>query len=334
MNDGDDIVAVLRSLGMAPDGVSPLLTRLPGGVSSDVYHVDLPSGSVCVKKVLAKLNVSSDWRAPVERVHSEVAWFRFAGRIAPGNVPTVLAEDRASHLFVMNYFDSATHPCWKNLLRDGVVDPAFAAKVGETIARIHGASAGSDTVRNEFATYDFFMALRIDPYLLTAAKAHPDREARIREIASNLANARIALMHGDLSPKNILAGSDGPIILDAETACYGDPAFDLAFCLNHLLLKCVWKPAHIRDYCASFDSLRGAYLARVDWEDAFMLERRASALLAALLLARIDGKSPVEYLTTPRDLDFVRAAARDYLVRPELTLEGIRQDWEARALAR
>src|SRR6202050_1993271 len=109
------------------------------------------------------------------------------------------------------------------------------------------------------------LALRIDPYLLTAAKAHPDRAEHIREIAGELAGARIALMHGDLSPKNILVGPDGPIILDAETACYGDPAFDLAFCLNHLLLKCVWKPAQTRAYCASFAVLRDAYLSKVDW---------------------------------------------------------------------
>jgi aminoglycoside phosphotransferase (APT) family kinase protein len=334
MSEVDDIVAALRRLGIVPDGVSPPLTRLPGGVSSDVYRLDLPTGPVCVKKVLAKLNVTADWRAPVERVHSEAAWFRFADQIMPGHVPTVSAEDRDSHLFVMNYFDPATHPCWKNLLRDGIVDPAIAANVGEIIARIHRASAGSNIVQDQFATQDFFMALRIDPYLLTAANAHADRAARIRGIARELGRARIALMHGDLSPKNILVGPGGPVILDAETACYGDPAFDLAFCLNHLLLKCIWKPAHTKDYCASFAALRDAYLGGVDWEDPQKLERRASALLAALLLARIDGKSPVEYLTASRDLDFVRAAARDYLVQPELTLDAIRQDWERRALAR
>src|ERR1700733_1319174 len=100
MNVGDDIVAVLRSLGMVPDGASPPLTRLPGGGSSDVYRVDLPTGAVCVKKVLAKLNVSADWRAPVERVHSEAAWFRFAGGIVPGHVPTVLGQDSPLPPFV------------------------------------------------------------------------------------------------------------------------------------------------------------------------------------------------------------------------------------------
>ncbi len=53
--------------------------------------------------------------------------------------------------------------------------------------------------------------------------------------------AKIALVHGDVSPKKVPAGPRGPVFLDAECAWYGDPAFDLAFCLNHLLLKCLWN---------------------------------------------------------------------------------------------
>src|SRR5690606_32164072 len=112
--------------------------------------------------------------------------------------------------------------------------------------------------------------------------------------ANGIAKARIALMQGDISPKNILMRDSGPVFLDAETACYGDPVFDLSFCLNHLLLKCVWHPEHRQGYLDSFRALKNAYLARTDWEDRDGLEGRAAQLLAALLLARIDGKSPVE----------------------------------------
>jgi aminoglycoside phosphotransferase (APT) family kinase protein len=296
--------------------------------------VDFPSGPVCVKQALARLKVEADWRAPVERVHNEAAWLRIAAGVAPANVPRVLAEDRSGHLFVMTYFEAASYPCWKTLLRDGTINPGFAASVGAIAARIHRASANSKAIAATFATGDLFMALRIEPYLLHTAKAHPDRAERIETIARNLGQARIALMHGDLSPKNILAGPTGPVLLDAETACYGDPAFDLAFCLNHLLLKCVWRPAHTPAYCASFEALRGAYLAGVDWEDAKSLDTRTAALLSALMLARIDGKSPVEYLTTDADRGFVRAAACEYLLHPELTLDELRQDWETRMLAR
>jgi aminoglycoside phosphotransferase (APT) family kinase protein len=328
------ILEELRALGIVRSGETPKIELLLGGVSSHVYRVDRSSGPVCVKETLPRLNVKADWRAPVERVHNEAQWFRFATGIVPGCAPTVLAEDRERHLFVMNYFEPATYPCWKNQLRDGEIDISFATRVGALMARIHSASAGSETIEREFDYGDFFMALRLEPYLLYTAKAHPDLAPRIEAISAGIGRSRIALMHGDFSPKNILAGPNGPVILDAETACYGDPAFDLAFCLNHLLLKCVWHPAHAAKYCASFRALRDTYFAGVNWENPLALDMRAAAILSALLLARIDGKSPVEYLTSTADQEFVRSAARAYLTQREWTLERVLRDWETLLAAR
>jgi aminoglycoside phosphotransferase (APT) family kinase protein len=334
MSETADILQALRSLGMLNADVNPTITHLPGGVSSDVFRVDLPSGPVCVKQALARLKVAADWRAPVERVHNEAAWLRFARAIVPENVPQVLAEDRTAHLFVMTYFDPSHFPCWKTLLRDETVDVAFAASVGKVAAQIHRASAHSKAAGQAFATGDLFMALRIDPYLHRAAEANPRCAGSIKKIANDLGAARVALMHGDLSPKNILAGPKGPILLDAETACYGDPAFDLAFCLNHLLLKCIWRPAHTRAYCASFAAFKDAYFGIADWEDRESLDRRAAKLLAALLLARVDGKSPVEYIISDDDRSFVRTAACEYLLGSDATLTTTSRDWESRIGAR
>ena len=113
-------------------------------------------------------------------------------------------------------------------------------------------------------------------------------------------------MHGDVSPKNILVGPEGPVFLDAECAWYGDPAFDLAFCLNHLLLKCVWVPAAKEKLLQCFSALSSSYLQRFSPEN---LEKRTASLLPALLLARVDGKSPVEYLDEAQR-SFVRERAR------------------------
>jgi 5-methylthioribose kinase len=330
MDKTADILQALRSLEMLSADANPTITHLPGGVSGNVFRVDLPCGPVCVKQALARLKVVADWRAPIERVHNEAAWLRFAGGIAAENVPQVLAEDRTAHLFVMTYFEPVHFPCWKALLRDGTVDVQFAASVGKVAAQIHRASAHSKVVESAFATCDLFMALRIDPYLHRAAEANPRYADSIKRIANDLGAARVALMHGDLSPKNILAGPKGPILLDAETACYGDPAFDLAFCLTHLLLKCVWRPVHAQAYCESFAALKDAYLAVADWEDIESLDKRAAKLVAALLLARVDGKSPVEYLTSDSDRDFVRMTACEYLLRSDFTLATVRRDWEAR----
>jgi hypothetical protein len=114
--------------------------------------------------------------------------------------------------------------------------------------------------------------------------------------------------------------------LDAECAWYGDPAFDLAFCLNHLLLKCLWTPGASVDFLRCFDALCRAYLEGVAWEPAGVLEARAAALLPALFLARVDGKSPVEYLTAA-DQDLVRRVARSLIQTGSERLETIRQTW-------
>lgn len=290
--------------------------KLGGGVSCDVLVVEAGGRAFCVKRALARLRVEADWHAPVERAEAEVAWFRLVAGIDPALVPQVLAEDRAWHVFAMHYLPPETHPLWKAQLAAGQVDPDFAAQVGAALARIHGATACIGDIAAQFANHEQFFALRLEPYLLFTAARHEDVGPRIRELAQSIAASRIALMHGDVSPKNILRGPEGPVFLDAETACIGDPAFDLAFCLNHLLLKCVWHPEHSGACLESFARLKDAYLSRVDWELRGDVERRTAALLPALLLARIDGKSPVEYLTTERDKDFVRSTAK-YLFRQD-----------------
>jgi aminoglycoside phosphotransferase (APT) family kinase protein len=137
----------------------------------------------------------------------------------------------------------------------------------------------------------------------------------------------VALVHGDVSPKNILIGASGPVFLDAECAWWGDPAFDIAFCLNHLLLKCLWTPAATPAFLASFDALADAYLSAVDWEPPGALEQRAAALLPGLFLARVDGKSPVEYITEERQREQVRLAARELLAHPVDSLRSVRARW-------
>src|SRR5439155_24559038 len=109
-------------------------------------------------------------------------------------------------------------------------------------------------------------------------------------------------------------------LLDAECAWFGEPAFDVAFCLTHLLLKSVWKPAHTTAYLACYHAFAARYRAGVDWDDPAAVEGRAAALLPGLLLARIDGKSPVEYITAEDDRQRVRRVTLALLRRPAATL--------------
>jgi aminoglycoside phosphotransferase (APT) family kinase protein len=300
---------------------APHAEALSGGVSSDIWRVDLARGPVCVKRALPRLRVAQLWEAPVERNRYEYEWFQVAGAAVPEAVPRTLA--RGEGAFAMEYLDPARHPVWKGLLAAGSADSAFAAKVGAALARIHAGTTGVATL---FPTDAIFHAIRLEPYLLATAARHPMVQDRLEALARTTAETKACLVHGDVSPKNILAGPRGPVFLDAECAWYGDPAFDLAFCLNHLLLKCLWVPQAKEDFLRCFDALSAAYLE----QSAFPgVEARTAALLPALLLARVDGKSPVEYLTEEAQKHHVRTMASRLLVSPVATLPEISKAWRA-----
>jgi aminoglycoside phosphotransferase (APT) family kinase protein len=324
----EEIQAGLIRMGLLAAGTTVAGAPLTGGVSSDIWRIDLPGRTICVKRALPKLRVAADWRAPVSRNAYEAAWMRRAAVAVPGCAPALLGQDESSGCLAMEYLPPEHYPLWKALLRDGVADPAFAAATGATLGRIHAATSADPAVPAAFPTDAIFHDIRLEPYLVASGRAHPDLAAPLAELVATTQANRRALVHGDVSPKNILVGPSGPVFLDAECAWWGDPAFDLAFCLNHLLLKCLWTPAARAGFLACFEALAGQYLARVDWEPPPHLERRAARLLPGLLLARVDGKSPAEYLTADAQKAHVRRAGRALLMQPVERLSEIRRAWQ------
>ena len=320
-------VQALRDLGLAGDEA---LSGQPltGGVSSDIWRIDTARGTVCAKRALPKLRVAADWHAPIERNRYEARWMQVAQVAQPGCTPQLLGQHPGLGVLVMQWLPPAEHRLWKALLHAGQADTGTAQAVGRTLARVHAhAAARSAELAPLFDSETIFFDIRLEPYLLATAQRHPDLAGALQAlVAQTQANAH-TLVHGDVSPKNILVGPSGPVLLDAECACWGDPAFDLAFCLNHLLLKGLWTPASRHDFLAAFAALADAYLAGVDWEPRTALEQRAAALLPGLLLARVDGKSPVEYLVAEAARDTVRRVARPLLQRPPARLADISAAW-------
>jgi len=309
--------ALVVTLGLASEAGIAAVTPLSGGVSSDIARVDLPGRAVCVKFALPKLRVAAEWRAPVRRNAAEYAWLEVAGHLAPGAAPALLGRDPAAGGFAMALVAA---PVWKEALLGGAPAEPAAASLGAVLGRIHAGSAAPGFEAARFANQDDFHALRIEPYLLHTARAHPDRAERLEGLAGALYAARAVLIHGDVSPKNILLAGAGPCLLDAECATMGDPAFDLAFCLNHLVLKAVHMPHLAGERLAAARAMWRAYAPHVAWEAPEAVDARTGALLPALMLARVDGKSPVEYLSAS-GRGRVRALARAMLATPPQSLE-------------
>ncbi|MBK5305448.1 MAG: aminoglycoside phosphotransferase family protein [Frankiaceae bacterium] len=271
-------------------------TPLPGGVSSDIYLVEGSGGRVAAKRALAQLKVAAVWHAPRERSASEAGWLEVVGGLAPGFCPRPLGYTPDPGWLLMEYLDPVTHPVWKHHLLAGRVEPAVARELARRLGRVHRVTAGQPQLAQRFATDALFDALRLDPYLRALLPEHPVVADRIEAIIDRTAGTRIALVHGDVSPKNILLAPSGPVLLDAECAWWGDPAFDVAFLLTHLVSKTAHLPARHVELATAIEGFVADYTEHVDWEPVKKLLGRVSDLLPALVLARIDGKSPLEYL--------------------------------------
>jgi len=319
-------IASLRAAQLIDD--SAAFARLTGGISSDIWKVTTADHSFCVKRALPQLAVEVEWQVPVERNRFEVDWYRIADELVPGAAPRVLAHDEKAMLFAMEFLDPSEFKLYKDELRDGHADPGIAAEVGRRLACIHAGTAGRVDLKEIFPRNDIFHAIRLEPYLEATAGPHPDLHDVLYALSERTHVTRLAMIHGDVSPKNILIGPDGPVFLDAECACIGDPAFDLAFCLNHFLLKCLWTPAGRPAFLDCFEAMTEAYLAGVDWEPPDEMESRTASLLPGLFLARVDGKSPVEYITEDEEREQVRRVGRALLQTPPARLADIRLAWD------
>lgn len=322
------LLPALQRMGLLLPNQAATFIPLTGGVSSLIVKVQTETDCFCVKRALPQLKVSALWEAPVKRNRDEVRWLKFAHQVAPNAVPEILGEDEQDCVFAMTYLPANEYPVWKQQLLTGYIHPHTASSVAALLVSLHAASAADAKLCRSFDHDDDFVAIRLSPYFLHTAGKHPAVADTLHALVQQTLAHKTVLVHGDVSPKNILVGPLGPVLLDAECACFGDPAFDLAFVLTHLMLKCVWRPVDTASYLTSFDNLSGTYLRGVSWESPDLLQARTCLLLAGMLLARIDGKSPVEYLTDSTQQQFVREHSLRWLQHPPKRLAEMRNLWK------
>ncbi|MEX0346383.1 MAG: phosphotransferase family protein [Rhizobiaceae bacterium] len=291
--------ALISELGLGSAGDITEVRPLTGGVASDIAVVNLGDRTVCMKFALPKLKVAADWQAPVHRNAAEYAWLQVASKIAPDSAIELYGRSEALHGFAMEFLGGADIYLWKTRLLHEAPDLGEAEKVAGLLGKIHAASAQDGFDAGPFQNRDDFHALRIEPYLSYTAQIYPDLAPVIKPLEDMLYTNQRVLVHGDASPKNIMFRGSAPIVLDAECATMGDASFDPAFCMNHLVLKAVHLPSSRTRLLRDVEKFWHTYALLVTWESRDELEARICALLPVLMLARVDGKSPVEYLTEP-----------------------------------
>ena len=316
----DNCAGYLASRGEAnPRRLS--IRELGGGVSNKIFLIDNGGQRFILKQALGRLQVVDDWRADRSRVFREARALQDAARFLPaGAVPQVLWIDEPNFLFAMTAADPAARN-WKSQLLEGEIDPGVAATAGVLLGLWIRHTWQQREFEDRYGDQTAFDELRIDPYYRTIARRCPQVAAPVARLIAESAARRVSLVHGDWSPKNFLVTSDGVMVIDFEVVHYGDPAFDAAFCINHFLLKCFRRPQWTARYLE---------LARVFWTWLVglvppaaleFLESATAQHLGCLLLARIDGKSPAEYITEKPLKDAVRRVAIQMILERPETLE-------------
>jgi tRNA A-37 threonylcarbamoyl transferase component Bud32 len=278
----------------------PSIQNLPGGVSNRTVLVARQTGEAWViKQALAKLRVKVDWFSDPSRIHREALGLTWLPRFLPaGTIPPFVFEDEANHIVAM---EAVPPPIvnWKELLLAGTVSLDLVAQFGRILGAIHrGATLMRETVEPVFADQSFFASLRLEPYYLYTAEQQPKARAFLLDLVRETVANVHTLVHGDYSPKNILVHHDKLVLLDHEVIHFGDPAFDLGFSLTHLLskghhlapLRQAFRAAALAYWAAYLDAL-----GDVPWREA--LEARAVRHTLGCLLARVCGRSPLEYLS-------------------------------------
>jgi 5-methylthioribose kinase len=286
------------------------------GVSSTLIKVEGPKSSFVLKQPLAKLAVKDDWPCDTDRILKEKDCIEtLAGIIGQERVPRILFFDKENNVLVMSRITDDWE-LWKRQLLDGKVDWRVASKVAEILAQIHNKTFKDGRIQEKFHDRKILWQLRIDPYYRTIEKRHSEIRSIVETEVQRLLKTRVCLVHGDYSPKNIFTKNNEIIVLDHEIAHYGDPTMDFAFCLNHLLLKFIHKS--IREQNIKYEYLKAAenycntYMNSLKfWEQKLNLDTIKE--LGCLMLARIDGKSPVEYITDDNTKNIVRRISKNIL---------------------
>ena len=322
----EDILVQLAAAGLLTSDRA-FAQPLTGGISSDIWLITAGDKRFVVKRALAKLRVSSDWFADTCRNQTEREWLAYAARVVPRNVPRIIYASAENDWFAMEFIGDQ-HVTWKSELLEGVARIETARMIGKVLGQLHASSWGNTELAKQFDTSANFRELRLAPYFITAAERVPELAPMVLSSTEQLERTQLALVHGDFSPKNLLVTRDRVIVLDAEVAWFGDPAFDAAFLINHLLLKGLLHSSSRakEDIVGLVVDFWNAYAAALGKNAGAGLEARVVRLTLCLLLARVHGKSPVEYLSLGHGAHLTNFV-RQELPRPPLELTELSTRW-------
>ena len=297
------------------------IKKLEGGVSSDVYKVQTNSKTYCIKRSLPKLRVLKEWFADTKRLRYEYLWLKHCKKIIPNSIPNIYQFSAKQDFLILEYLNEKNYTTLKSKLLNKDIDINVINKISKNLSKIHNESTGKFVKKKFINNSKNFYDLRLDAYFNEVGRVYPHLKKIIKNIIKNYEKYSSTLVHGDFSPKNILIFNKNIKYIDAETCNFGDPAFDVVYFCNHLLLKSIHIPDKKNKFIKSYENFFNTYLKSIKFSQRKNFIDRCIAMVPIMLLARIDGKSPVEYITKKNIKNKIRLLSFNLINDPPESLE-------------
>jgi 5-methylthioribose kinase len=312
--DEGSVVTYLSQRGLSTGDAT--VETLTGGVSCVVLAVSNADVDLVVKQALPELKTKAKWVADQRRAIVEADAMQVYHSITPDSVPELIDCDEKEFTLTMSRLPrSCTN--WKIDMLEGRIYPEMGDKLGKILAAWHNAAAVSDEIKEKFMEGSLFEQLRVAPFYRAVMDKNPDLQPVISVLIDEITSLKITLVHGDFSPKNIMATPDHrPIVLDFEVAHIGNPVFDLAFLLAHLLCKII--RATQPDEKDLLVETAKQFIASYQQTTRLSVAASLSHHIALIALARVEGVSPVNYLDAPAQQRLV-ALTKSTLLDSDMT---------------
>ena len=265
---------------------------LTGGVSNVVLAITTANQKLVLKQALAELAVTEKWLADPRRAIVEADAIKLFNQLSPDQVPKLIFLDPERFILVLERVPVGS-TVWKSDLLAGVINPDVGASLGKTLATWHNYGEVTASAKIKFMEDKLFEQLRIDPFYRFVAAKNPQIEVAIRKLINELEGDKTTIVHGDFSPKNIMVSMHDQIyILDFEVTHVGNPVFDLAFLIAHLLCKFFRTEDRLQAKLLSTT----ANIFTTEYARLRSISPSVAKHTALIALARVEGKSPVNYL--------------------------------------
>jgi len=315
----------LRGLGLlGRDEVARIEAAGDGNINW-VRRVCVDGRCFVVKQARLHLERFPEYQAPTERIVCEARYYETVRALDREAVcPTVMRFDPDARVLVLE--DLGAAPRLEAVLASGGDASAVASRLGRFLGAVHGATAGDGSLSDRFANdamrrlhgdHIFVLPFAPNEFPLAApVRARAEaiwRDGRIAAVArdayAQYLGSTAALVHADVQATNVLVAPRGAVLLDAEIAHAGDPAFDLGTLFAHLWLPAVAR-GEVQRADAAIRDARAAYARAAPGADA-NLDERAVRYAAIEMLRRTLGAARVTAVAEPaaslRVVDFASA---------------------------